>query len=149
MPFFTLQVSSRGLIVEAAVLVSQSRREALEKAGQAVPEPQRVYALLDTGASCSAVDQSALDALGLTPTGEAEILTPSTGHIPQKTSTYDVQIGIFAGRPGDPHYLSAPIEVMASDLFAGQGIHVLIGRDILANCILQYNGADEIFTLAY
>jgi hypothetical protein len=149
MPFFTLQVSSRGLIVEAAILVSVSRREALEKAGQPVPDIQRVYALLDTGASCSAVDQSVLDSLGLTPTGEAEILTPSTGSTPHKAFTYDVQIGIFAGRPGDMHYISNPIQVTATDLFAGQGIHVLIGRDILANCILQYNGADELFTLAY
>jgi hypothetical protein len=82
MPFFTLQVSSRGLIVEAAVLVRLSRQEALKKAGQSVPELQRVYALLDTGASCSAVDQSVLDSLSLTPTGEAEILTPSTGRTP-------------------------------------------------------------------
>jgi hypothetical protein len=60
-----------------------------------------------------------------------------------------VQIGIFAGRQGDMPYVSDPIQVTAADLFAGQGIHVLIGRDIFARCILQYNGADENFTIAY
>lgn len=87
MPFFTLRISARGPIVDAAVLVSLARREALQKTGKPVPNPQRVAALLDTGASCSAVDQSVLDALGLTPTGEAEILTPSTGATPQKALT--------------------------------------------------------------
>jgi hypothetical protein len=95
------------------------------------------------------VDQAVLDSLGLAPTGEAEILTPSTGRTPQKTFTYDVCIGIFAGRPGDLHFVSSTVQVMASDLFAGQGIHMLIGRDILTQCIFTYNGGDEIFTLAY
>jgi len=149
MPFFTLPVSARGPIVEAAVLVSWARRDALEKVRRIVPSPQHITALLDTGASCSAVDQAVLDALGLTPTGEAEILTPSTGATPQKAFTYDVQIGIFAGRPGDLHYISESIQVTASDLFAGQGIHALIGRDVFANCIFHYNGANETFTFAY
>jgi hypothetical protein len=148
-PFFTLPLSSGGPILDAAVLVSTARHAALEAAGSPVPPLARVRALLDTGASCSAVDQAVLDSLGLAPTGEAEILTPSTGRTPQKTFTYDVCIGIFAGRPGDLHFVSSTVQVMASDLFAGQGIHMLIGRDILTQCIFTYNGGDEIFTLAY
>ena len=149
MPFFTLPLSTGGPILDAAVLVSPARQAALEVAGSPVPPLVRVRALLDTGASCSAVEQDVLDSLGLSPTGEAEILTPSTGRIPQKTFTYDVCIGIFAGRPGDLHFVSSTVQVTAADLYAGQGIHMLIGRDILANCIFSYNGADAIFTFAY
>lgn len=98
MPFFTGPVSSRGPIVDAVVMVSGARRAALERAGQPIPEMQNVYALIDTGAACSAVDQAILDALGLTPTGESEFLTPSTGNTPQMAATYDVVIGILAPR---------------------------------------------------
>ena len=149
MPFFTLPVSTGGPLLDAAVFVSTAREAALQAAGNPVPQFVRVRALLDTGASCSAVDQGVLDSLGLIPTGEAEILTPSTGRTPQKTFTYDVRVGIFAARPDDFHFISDTIQVMVSDLFVGQGIHMLIGRDILARCILHYNGADEIFTFAY
>lgn len=149
MPHFTVHISQQGPIVDAAVLVSSSRQTVLKQLGQAVPKPQNVRALLDTGASGTCVDPNVLNALGLTPTGETLMLTPSTGSTPQKALTYDVQIGIFAGRPNDLHYISETIQVMASDLFAAQGIHVLIGRDVLSSCILHYNGADGILTLAY
>jgi hypothetical protein len=148
-PFFTLPLSAGGPVLDAAVLVSAARLVALEAAGSPVPPLVQVRALLDTGASCSAVDQEILDSLGLVPTGEAELLTPSTGRTPQRAFTYDVQVGIFAGRPGDLHFISDTVQVMASDLYVGQEIHMLIGRDILARCILNYNGADGIFTLAY
>jgi len=130
-------------------MVTPARMAALKKAGKEVPDLQKILALLDTGASCSAIDQSVLDPLDLTPTGEAEILTPSAGKIPQKTLTYDVVIGIFAGRQGDLHYISDALQVIASDLFEAQGIHALIGRDVLSQCIFHYNGADGQFTLAY
>jgi len=47
------------------------------------------------------------------------------------------------------HFVSSTVQVTAADLYTGQGIHMLIGRDILANCIFSYNGADAIFTFAY
>lgn len=149
MPFFTSELSPRGPIVSGALWISPARCNALEAAGIPVPPWVPISALLDTGASCRAVDPSCLDALGLTPTGEMEILTPSTGRTPQKAFTYDVRIGIFAGRQGDLHYLSETLQVMSSDLFAGQGIHVLMGRDILAHCFFAFNGADGLFTLAF
>jgi hypothetical protein len=38
--------------------------------------------------------------------------------------------------------------VISSELLAAQGIHALIGRDILSRCVLMYNGA-AFFTIAY
>ena len=38
---------------------------------------------------------------------------------------------------------------MESKLFNQQGFHALIGRDVLAGCILTYNGAIGLFMLAY
>jgi hypothetical protein len=147
MPHFLLQTSPQGLIVQAAVMLSHARREALTEAGQQLPAPQYLAAMLDTGASISAIDPNALSALGLTPTGQCEIHTPSTQGVPVTTDTYDVCIAIIAGREGDTHFISNTIQVTAS-LLSG-GIQALIGTDILKSCILTYNGADNCFTLAW
>jgi predicted aspartyl protease len=129
-------------------MVSHARRQALTEAGQPIPDPQRILALLDTGASISAVDPSVLLALGLSPTGESEIHTPSTNGTPAKADTYDVSVAILAGRTGDLHFISDTIRVTSSGL-AGLGLQALIGTDILNKCIFTYNGSDSCFTLAY
>jgi len=148
MPHFTLQVSPQGPVVNAGIMVGDARQQALQDAGQDIPAPQLIRALVDTGAGISGVDPAVLKALGLTQTGEAEIHTPSTKGVAVVTPTYDVKIAILAGRPGDLHFISETIQVTATDLTV-QGLQALIGRDILKRCILHYNGADEHFTISY
>jgi hypothetical protein len=148
MPHFMLKISPTGPTVQVAVMVSGARRKVLEESGDPIPEPQRIIGLIDTGASISGVDPSVLAALNLSPTGEAEIHTPSTKGNAVKADTYDVQIGIYAGRPGDLHFISDTIQVTAT-VMTGQSVQALIGTDILRSCIFIYNGADEFYTLAY
>jgi predicted aspartyl protease len=148
MPHFTLPLSLGGPELTAAVLVSTAREQMLQQLGQPTPPPQMIRALIDTGASISAVEPSVFTALGLTPTGEIEIHTPSTGGIAVKTPTYDVRVGIPSARPGDLHFISDTVQIIASSL-AVQGIQALIGRDILSHCTMFYNGADGFFTLSY
>lgn len=135
-------------MVDAAVMVSSAREQALKDAKQEVPPPQRVRALIDTGASISGVNPAILTALGLTATGKGDIHTPSTGGTPVTVETFDARIAILAGRPGDLHFISDTVQVTATDLTVF-GIDVLIGTDILKSCVLYYNGADGLFTLAY
>ena len=127
--------------------MSAAREKALQDAGQPVPVLQTVRALIDTGASVSAVEPSVLTALGLSPTGELDILTPSTGNVPYKALGYDVRVAIPA-RPNDLMFFSDTIQVTGSSL-STQGIQALFGRDILSRCTLFYNGADGFFTLSY
>lgn len=148
MPHFTLQISPQGPIVDAGIMVGSARQQALEAANQVVPAPQMIRALIDTGAAISAVDPTVLKALSLSQTGEAEIHTPSTKGVAVTTPTYDVKIAILAGRTGDLHFISETIQVTATDLLV-HGFQALIGTDILKSCILQYNGADGLFTVCY
>lgn len=130
------------------VAVSQARREALIAAGHAVPPLSSIRALVDTGASCTCVDPAVLGALQLSATGSVAVHTPSTGAAPHYAEQYDVSLVI----PGAGiHHLPLTIDavpVIAADL-AVQGIHALIGRDVLQDCILIYNGAAGDFTLAF
>ena len=117
--------------------------------GLTIPTPQKILALIDTGAGISAVEPTVLAALGLTPTGEADIHTPSTGGSPVKTPTYDVRIAILAGRAGDLHFISETVQVTGTPGLNVWGYDALIGRDILKTCVMIYNGADNIFILSY
>lgn len=148
MPHFTLNLEPNGPIVNAAVFVSAGRRAALESAGQPIPQPRIVRALVDTGASFTSVEPQVLQNLNLTPTGTIEIVTPSTGDQTHTTETYDVDFAIGAA-PGESPLVIPNLRIAASQLFLRQGIHALLGRDVLNRCILVYNGSVNSFSLCF
>ncbi len=147
MPFFTLQTSPAGPIVDAFVGVSAGKVAALQQAQQQVPPLQRIRALIDTGASGSCVDPMVLTALGLQATGQVAVHTPTTGSTPAMCSQYDVSILI-------PAQNALPFQIPTTavtehEFFKAQGFHALLGRDILSRCIFIYNGQLRLFTLGY
>lgn len=148
MPHFTLNLDPSGPIVNALVQVSEGRRTALQTAGFPIPESRVIRALVDTGASFTSVEPSVLQELGLTPTGTIDIVTPSTGQNVHTTETYDIDFAIYASTT-DPPLLMPNLRVAACELFLKQGIHALIGRDVLGRCIFIYNGEPGIFSLAF
>lgn len=150
MSHFTNQTSQAGgPRLHAAVAVSDPRRKALEEAGKAVPNSVPVQALVDTGASCTCVDPSVLEKLGLQPTGSVQVHTPSSGSNPDQHDQFDIGLLIpGSDRSHLPLHLDA-VSVVAAELLANQGFEVLIGRDILSDCILIYNGPVGVFTMAF
>ena len=133
----------------AFVGVSEARRAALIAAGQPVPNPERITALIDTGASGTCVDPSVLQALALTPTGMATVNTPSTGSQPHITEQYDVLLVVPGATATHQPLVRPNLAVISAKLLAPQGFHALIGRDVLSMCLLEYNGATNMFSLAY
>lgn len=150
MPHINLQmIPGDGPLIDIFVGVSFPRRDAMTAAGRVAPNPIRARALIDTGASCSCVDPSILQPLGVTPTGSQLIITPSTGQQGQVANQYDVSILIIKSAQ---HYLlvpSLPIVEAALHLPPVQGIQALIGRDVLANCLLIYDGSESQLTLSF
>jgi hypothetical protein len=148
MPYFTRQVAPNGLIVLAFIGVSQARRQALLAAGQTVPAPINVQALVDTGATCTCVDPQVLKDLSLSPNGSATMITPSSGDHPIVVNQYDVSLVIPASQ-NQPPLFHANIPVVESKLHKLQGFHMLLGRDVLKGCLLTYDGLSGLFSLAY
>jgi hypothetical protein len=148
MPHFSLNLDLSGPVVNAGVSVSEGRLHALMAANEPIPQMQIIRALIDTGASFTSVDPSVLAALNLTPTGTIDIVTPSTGQGTHTADTYDVDFKIGAG-PNDTPLSISNLRIASCDLFLKQGIHALIGRDILQRCIFIYNGAISMFSLSF
>jgi hypothetical protein len=146
MPHLTLQFGAAGPLLDVFITVSAPRQAALQQAGQPVPAPQIARALIDTGASITAVDPAITTALGLTPTGQTTIHTPSTAaEIPHTCNTYDIHLTL--SHPALSFYISA-LPVIQSNLHH-QGIQALIGRDVLSNCLLVYDGRAGTCVLAF
>lgn len=146
MSLLTAQLDADGPTIRVLVGVSGPRMQALKAAAQPVPELIVVRALVDTGASCTAVDSGVIQRLGLVPTGTIGISTPSTGGTPHQCTQYDAGIGILLDPPSLHVMLTMPV---LGTSFAGQTIQALIGRDILGQGILVYNGRSGQFVLAF
>lgn len=137
-----------GPIISVLIFPSVPRQEALRAAGLPLPQGQRANFLIDTGASCTCVDPAFLTALGLTPTGVTPIQTPSTAGSTHVCSLYDVMLFIPSNGPGTNGHLIDALPIVATQL-SSQGIDGLLGRDVLNNCTLFFNGSASMYTLAY
>lgn len=135
-----------GPTLEFYIGVSVPRANALTAAGKQVVPPILVRGLVDTGASCTSVDPSILTALGIVSTGTVPVHTPSTTSVaPHLANQFDISI-ILAHAKLSWQFHAVPI--IESQL-QHQGIQALIGRDILQNCLLTYDGQAGLFALAF
>ena len=139
MPFLTVPISHSGPVIEFYIAVSKPRATALRVAGRPVPQPISARCLIDTGASCTALDSKLIATLELSPSGSTQILTPSTGNTPHACNQYDVALFLSLSASPHVHPLSLTIPVVEATL-DGHGIQGLIGRDVLASCVFSYNG---------
>lgn len=145
MPHVTQTIQASGPILECRVGVSVDRAKALKSTSSPIPPTVLIQGLVDTGASASTIDPTVVEALGLTPTGQAMMITPTTGAVPQPCATFDISLTLV--HPNLQLRLGAlPV---CESVLAHQGFEMLIGRDVLKQCLLVYDGQDDTFTLAF
>lgn len=118
----------------------------MREAGIPIPPVKIGTFLLDTGASCTCVDESLMEGLGITPTGVINIQTPSTNGGNHSCNTYDVMF--FIPDSDNQGYMINALPVVETHL-KSQGIDGLIGRDVLEKCVLIYNGTANFLTISY
>jgi hypothetical protein len=145
MPYLNLEIGRRGPVVDVSVGISRKQQEDLAASGLDSPSPILISALVDTGASRTCVDSAVLKELGLVAKELVPVLTPSTAGQPHLTGYYAVSMSLLHPKLTYSFY---SVPVLESD-FTGQGIGALIGRDLLAKCLLVYDGQAGVFTLAF
>ena len=149
MPQLTQPVGALGAVVHVALRPSTRLHRTLQAAGKLPPTAIEGLAIVDTGANRTCVDRSVVSALGLVPLGVSRVRTPSTGDAPTSGRQFEVALLLQTSVPGESPLEVDPLEVVALDLVAWQGVHAILGRDVLERCLLVYHGPEEQFTLAY
>jgi hypothetical protein len=101
--------------------------------------------LVDTGASNTLIDVGLLNQLGLQPTGQVDVSTPSTDGQPVAMLQYDV--GLLLPHSANSRFF--PTIAVTGANFQAHGIHGLLGRDVLAHCLVVYDGPANLYALAF
>jgi hypothetical protein len=110
----------------------------LRSLGQSVSAPISALAPIDTGASRTVVRDDLIQRLGLQPTGSAFVATPSSAPAPYPE--YIVRLEIPSATAFDIRVIAIPLHDPA--------VQCLIGRDILRQFVLVYNGPAGSCSLA-
>jgi len=128
-----------GPIIEVTISLVAAAEEALRVAGQPVPDAVKGQMMIDTGAGGTVIAPGIAARLGLRPVGVQQVGTPATP-TPVLLPSYAARLTL----PNGPFFEATVIEAQ----LGGQAIDGVIGRDILAQCVLIYVGYMNQFTLA-
>ena len=134
-------LESRGPILQVNLSVASAFADQLLKENKPVPQAITGFALLDTGASCTCIDDDAAKKLGLPVIDKVKM--SSASHNESEKNVYPAIIEVL----GMPMKINADRVIGAS--LAAQDLLVLFGRDLLSNFTLFYNGANGEFTISF
>ena len=118
----------------------EAQRKSIADKGEPLPTPVVGLALIDTRASSTCIDQKAAQKAGLAIVDSG----------PMTSVTHDNEVvPIYAGQlkvEGISQYVD--VSRAYGVKLESQGLIALIGRDMLASCMLIYNGTDGSFSLS-
>jgi predicted aspartyl protease len=139
-------LTSSGALVSVVVSIPAALRAHLSEKGMPIPAAHSGYALIDTGASSTAVDQTVFDALGVAPINKIKTSTP---HGEAESSVYPATIAF-----PDLAVTDMPMETLIGcnlkwKTVEGKEVIMLLGRDLLQYFLLVYNGKSNDVFLAY
>ena len=155
MPVLTIPLGVRtGLRVQVRITLNRADLLALRHARRPVPQPVVVTALIDTGAERSCVDPAVAARAGLPLYGFGLTAAPGTSLPPipalggaTANTIHQASLSIIhPARQGD---LIVPEIIVQTMPLRAFGIEAVIGRDVLASCVLVYNGSTGSATFAY
>jgi predicted aspartyl protease len=126
-----------GPAIPIQLTIAQNMAKALAEQGKSVPTKQGM-ALIDTGASRSAIDEDVAKELGLPIVNVGKMTSAS--HEQHPCNLYPVQFSI------PPAITFQSPQTMGAKI-APQGYIAIIGRDFLAKCVFIYNGGAGTVTL--
>lgn len=139
-------LTGSGPIISVEIAIPAALKEYLSEKGQPIPAPQSGFALIDTGAQSTAVDQSIFDALAIAPIDKIKTFSP---HGDKESSIYPASVTFPALGLSE-----MPMETLIGcnlkwKTVEDKEIIMLLGRDLLQYFLLVYNGKSSDVFLAY
>lgn len=131
---------SHGPRLQVNVTVISTVAQQVVQQGGVLPSPVSGYALIDTGATITCIDDAIAKQIGAPVIDKVKMCSAS--HTDADANIYPIHFDIL----GVNIAINAP-RCMGAALQA-QGLIMLIGRDVMANCTLHYNGISGQFTLS-
>lgn len=135
-----LGLQGAGPRIQAILSPLENQLKSLADKGEPPPHPVSGFALIDTGASSTCIDQNAAEAAGLAVVDSG----------PMSSATHDNEIvPIYAGKI-EIIGMSVSVNIMRAYgvNLNSQDLVALIGRDLLSQCVLVYNGPESSFSLS-
>jgi len=126
--------------LQVTVTIEENAGKGLLAQGKPLPTPKSGFALIDTGASNTCIDDKAAQELGL-PIIDVGRMT-SASHEKHPCNVYPIQINVVG-------FMNLNVPRAMGAALAAQGLLALIGRDVLARCTLFYNGPTSEITLSF
>jgi hypothetical protein len=143
MPHVSLPIDKNGMVIEVRVGLKAATLAALVASAMPVPPPIQVRGLVDPGADVTALSKSLVKRLAIEPHGKASNQTASDV---VEVSTYRVSLTIT----GPDNSMLVRPDLLVTELASNlPEIDVLIGMDVLAECLLILDGPGRRFTLAF
>lgn len=131
---------AQGPVIRVLLSISEEMQQALVAEGKPIPEPVAGLALVDTGATRTCVDETSARRAGLPTRGTAKMASASHP---------EHEVPVFAGRVIlDSININTP-SAMGVNLSGFHELVVLIGRDMLQNCLFVYDGNAGTMSLAF
>lgn len=135
-----------GPIIAVQVGIPTALEELLSRQGGPIPAPVSGFALIDTGASASAVHEEIFGNLGVAP---IDVMPTHTPRGPGRSLIYPAKVSF----PGLGITGYAMDRVLGCELkwrtAEGQDIIMLLGRDLLKHFLMIYNGRSSDITVGY
>ena len=129
--------------LQAQIEITTALAELLTRNGEQLPNPVTGWALIDTGASRSCIDTGRIQGLNLNPVGVVDV---TTANGPTRQEVFQARLVIPQST------ITAEGAFIGADL-TGQDVNnqpliALIGRDLLRNWHLVYNGTLGVITIS-
>ena len=136
-----LHLEQVGPRLPVIVAIPEKLKQYLSSKNKSVPKPVRGYALVDTGASVTAVDEDTISEMGVSAIGITNLTTPNGT---AQRNLYPASFNF----PGTP-LPEVSFERVVGASLKQQRIIVLLGRDILRHFLLVYNGPGATISLSF
>ena len=131
--------------MQVEISVAAALAEYLTQQGTTLPKPVIGWALVDTGATNTAIDEGVATQLGLAPN---DVVTLATADGERHAGVYACRIRFASPSIPDIDASRATGVNLAGQDLDGKPIIALVGRDVLSRCVLVYNGTLGQFSIS-